>query len=155
MGRRDVDADEIAAAQQFVHADEHDTLVVVLLFADVGIVGQHGHAETKAALGDNRADPPQPDQAERFAEQLCPGLALAIQQPVARFETAMRVDQVATERQHERNRQFASGNGIDAGGVHDDDAPAGGGFDIDPAQAGANAPDHAQKRARSRARRGR
>ena len=58
----------------------------------------------------------------------------------------MRVDQAAAERQHQRDRQFSGGNRVDAGRVHDDDAPAGRRFHVDPAQARADAPDHAQNR---------
>ena len=140
-GDGDMQADKVAAPEQFVQVQQPDTLVADLFFAHIRVTGQHGHAERQTALGDDAPDTAKADEADGFAVKLGACLPFAVKQPVTLFQAVVGRYQLAAEGQHERQRVFAGSDGVGAGRVGDDDAAIGGGVDINAAQPSPDPPD--------------
>ena len=145
-GQRATDRDVIRAAQQFVEFDLLAAPRRHFLGREIGIVGQHLHAEQALAeLGDAAADIAEPDDADGLA------LRLGADQRIA-------VDVRARAAARGRPRGFVSTasaacrarvrppNGVAAGLIDDQHARRGAGIDIDGIEARAVAGDDQEVR---------
>ena len=119
-----------------------DSQLAVALGADEGIEREHAHPEPARALGDELADAPEAEHAERLLVQLDAGVFRAV--PFAFVQRLVRLGDVAGEREQQRQRVLGGGDDVRLGGVGDDDPAAGGGGHVDVVNAHARTADHAQ-----------
>ena len=100
------------------------------------------HVERLGALGDELADAAEADHAERLAVELVAAVARA--RPLAADERAVRLGDVAAQRERQRQRVLGGGDRVRLGRVGDDDPALGRGVHVDVVDAGAGAADHLQ-----------
>ena len=114
--------------------------------ADVGVVGHDPHAERCQPLGDEHADPAQPDDADGLVEQLDAGVLAALPGPA--LERLVGRGDVAGRGQQQADGELGGGGDVGGRGVDDHDAGHGGGLDVDVVEADTGAGDDLQLRGR-------
>ena len=78
-----VDADEVGLGEQGVEVDQTDAHLRGPAGLHVGVVGDHVHAERREPLGDQDADPAEPDDADGLLVELDAGVLRALPLAVA------------------------------------------------------------------------
>ena len=121
------------------------------LGADVGVVGQHAHPERARTGGDELADAPEAQHAERLLVDLDAAEARAL--PAPGGQRAVRLRDVTGQREHQRHGVLGGGDDVGLRRVGDDDPAPGGGADVDVVDADACAADHLEVVGASRSRR--
>ena len=96
-------------------------------------------------MGDELADPPEADHAERLAVQLVAGEPRP--RPIAPDQRGVRLGDVPAQGERQGERVLGGRDRVRLGGVDDHDAALGGRVDVDVVDAGAGAADHLQPRA--------
>ena len=140
---RQVQRDEVGARVQLrgvidpVHAELSEPLR-----GDELVVGDDLHVEGLRTRRDQLADPAEAEHAKGLAVELRSLEARAV--PPAGRERGMSLRDVPAQRQHQRQRVLRGGDRVRLGSVGDDDAPLGGGLDVDVVHPGAGATDHLQ-----------
>jgi hypothetical protein len=119
-----------------------DAELAVALGAHEGVVGDHAHAEAAGAGGDELADAAEPEHAEHLLVDLHPAELRAL--PLAAGQRAVRLRDVARQREHQRHGVLRGGDDVRLRRVGDDDAALGGRLDVDVVDPDPGAPDHAQ-----------
>ena len=142
---RTVDRHEIRLREQFVQRHRTRAAPGDFFHADVGVVGQHGHAEGVRQVSDARADMADPDNAENLAgnvmaHKLFAREAAFAPQPLVGFGDPLR------QRKHDAEGLLRDRARVNAGLVDDDDAGLGAGGDIDRVVARAAGRDTQQLR---------
>jgi hypothetical protein len=143
-GLGQVHADEVGLGQQLVQGDEAGAELGGPGGGHVRVVGDHLHAERGQPLGDQRADPAQPEEAGHFVLQLDAGELGAF--PLAGLERGHGLWHVAGDGQQQRHRVLGRAHDVGARRVHDHDPRLGGGLHVHVVQAYAGPRDHAQLR---------
>ena len=140
--QRRVDGDEVAARQQVLelHALHAETLG--RLAREIGIEGDHLHAEAQGAASDLAADAAQAEDAEGLAEQLDALQTLLL--PAAGLHRGVGHRDPARHGEQQRQGVLGDGGGVAARGVHHDDAALGGGIDVDGVDPGPGSADDFQ-----------
>jgi hypothetical protein len=87
------------------------------------------HPERAGALGDELADPAEPEDPERLLVQLDAGELRAL--PLAARERGVRLRDVARERKQQRHRVLGGGDHVRLRRVRDDDPALGRSRDVD------------------------
>jgi hypothetical protein len=135
-----VEGDVVAHGEEGVEVLDHFDLAVDGGFGEVElVVGDDFHFEGEGALGDGLADAAEADDAEGFASELGAHEGVAV--PLAGTEGGVGGGDFAGEGAHEGEGVLGGGDGVGVGGVHDEDAGLGGGFDIDVVDTDAGAGD--------------
>ncbi len=119
-----------------------DAQLAVALGAHERVEGDHAHPEAARAGRDELADAAEPEHAERLLVDLDPAELRAL--PLARGQRAVRLRDVARQREHQRHGVLRGGDDVRLRRVGDDDAALGGRLDVDVVDADAGAPDHLQ-----------
>ena len=141
VGERGVQRDDVRGSEHPVERLRAlDAEVAEALLGDERVVRNDTHAQADGAARDLLADPSEPDHSERLAFQLDPVPARTL--PAALLERRVGLRDVASESDDQSDRLLGSGDDGRLGRVRDDDAPPGGGFDIDVVDAHAGPPDH-------------
>ena len=109
---------------------------------DEGVVADDVHAEGLGAASDFKADAAAADDAERLAAEL--GALQRFFVPLGRVHGGVGARDAAAHGDHEAEGEFGDGDGVGAGGVHDDDAAARGLGCVDVVDANAGAADDAE-----------
>jgi hypothetical protein len=132
-----VQRDEVGLGDQVVEREQLDAEAAGAIGGDVGVVGDEAHAEREGALGDQRADAAEADDAEGLAVQLdaLPPGAL----PLAVDEGVVGLGHVAGLGQQERHRVLGGGEDVGLRRVDDHHPALGGGGDVDVVEADAGA----------------
>ena len=121
---RQVDREEVRrrvdllGARGLLHAER-----AVAVGADVRVVREHLHPEALRALGDELADPAEPQDAERLVHELDAGVLRAV--PAPGDERRMGLRDVPGQREQQRHRVLGRGDDVRLRGVGDDDAALG------------------------------
>ena len=142
VGQRRVQRDEVGARQQLVELDLLDAELGGALLRQERVVGDDVHLEADAARGDDRADIAAADDAERLAGDLDAHEAVLL--PLAGMRRRVGLRDLPRQREHHRDGMLGRGDRIAERRVHDDDAAARGGRDVDIVDADAGAADHLQ-----------
>ena len=106
------------------------------------IVGDHFHLQSEGAVGNDRADIPAANDAERLAEDLHAHELVLF--PLAGAGGSIGFRDLSRQRQHQRNRVLRGGDRIAERRVHHDDAARSRGRNVDIVDADAGAADHLQ-----------
>ena len=107
------------------------------LLGQIGVVGQHGHAESAFAdLGDTRADIAEADDAYRLAEKLRPDIAEALDIALLPY-CPVGLHDLLGEGEHEAQGVLGDRLLVGAGLVADQDAGLSARIDVDHVVAGA------------------
>ena len=141
-GEADVEGEVVGRLEDFIDGDEGDVVLASDDWGDEGIVADDFHAEAAGAAGDFEADAAEADDAEGLAAEF--GALEGFFFPLAGVHGGVGGGDRAGERDHEADGEFGDGDGVGAGGVHDDDAAMGGGVDVDVVDAYAGAADDAE-----------
>ena len=99
-----------------------DAQLAEALRGDELVEGDHLHLERLGPLGDQLADPAEPDHAERLAVQLVAGESRP--RPLAADQRGVRLGDVAAQGQSQRQGVLGGGHRVRLGGVDDHDARA-------------------------------
>lgn len=135
--QRHVQADEVCLGEEFVELDLDDPHFLRPLLRQERIIGDDVHLETDRAGADDRADIAGADDAEHLAGDLDTHELRLF--PLAGLGRAVGSGKLAGNREHQGDRMLGGGDRVAEGRVHDDDAAArsGGNVDIVDADAGA------------------
>ena len=98
-----MDGDEIGAAEQLVLVDAGSAGLAGLVLGEVLAPADQLHAERTADRGGTRAQPAEPDDAERLAEEIDADRLLP---PRARFEPGVLVADLSRQFEHQPERQL-------------------------------------------------
>ena len=109
------------------------------------VEGHDLHLERLRPVGDELADPPEADHAERLAVELVAGEPRA--GPFASDQRGVRLGDVPAQRQRQRQGVLGGGDRVRLGRVDDHDPALGGRVDVDVVHAGSRPADHLQPRA--------
>ena len=139
---RQVDGEEVGLGDHPFEGQQLRAQLPGSLGADVGVVGQQPHPEGGGPLGDQRADPAQPDHAEHLAVQLDPLPAGAL--PPAGDQGGVGLRDVAGLGQQEGHGVLGGGEDVGLRGVDDHHPAAGGGGHVDVVEPDAGPADHHQ-----------
>ena len=144
LGRlRQVDRDEVGALVELVgRLDALDAEVAEALGGDELVEADDLHVERLRAARDQLADPAEADHAERLAVELVAAVARA--RPLAGDQGAVRLRDVAGQRERQRQRVLGRGDGVRLRSVHDEDAALGRRDQVDVVHASAGAADDLQ-----------
>src|SRR5439155_3030890 len=142
VGHRNVNGDEIGARVDFVEFDNLDLQRFRAAEAQEWIVGEHTHAERDGAAGDFAADAAHADDAKCLVVVLDAFEGFAI--PLTGFDRAVGLWDFAGERHEHRKRVFRGGDRVATRRVHNDDAAARGGVDVDVVNPDAGTADDAE-----------
>jgi len=142
LRERRVQGDENGLREQCFQRHQLHFRSARMFFRDERVERQDFHAEGLRAAGDLGADAAEADHAEGFAGELHAHEFAA--RPFGAAHRCIGLRDVARQRQHHRQRVFARGGGVGLRRVHDDDAAARSGVDVDRVHADAGAPDYAQ-----------
>ena len=135
--------EEVALRQQLVAGrDGLDAELGGLLGGDERVEPDHLHVEADGAAGDLAADAAEADDAERLAGDL--GAEELVAVPLAGLHGGVGGGDVAGQGEQQGDGVLGGRDGVAARGVHDDDAPARGGGDVDVVDADAGADDAAE-----------
>ena len=135
-----VKGDVIAGGEQGVDVLDHLDLAIEGGFGEIEfVVGDDFHFEGQGAFGDGLSDAAKADDAECFSGELRAHETFAV--PFSGAEGGIGERNLAREGHHEGEGVFGGGDGVGVGGVHDQDAGFGGGFDIDIVHADTGAGD--------------
>jgi hypothetical protein len=138
-----VDGEEVRLGVDLVRAlGAVDAHLAVAVGPDVRVVGEHAHAEPLRALGDELADAPEAEHAERLVHQLDARVLRAV--PAAGDEAGVGLRDVAREREQQAERVLGGRHDVRLRRVGDDDAALGRGGDVDVVDADARAADDLQ-----------
>ena len=139
----EVDGEEVGLADELVEGGhEGDAELAGPVDAHVRVVGEEAHPEGGCPLRDEDADPAEPDDRQRLVVQLDALPPGAVPRP--RLEVGVGLGDVAGLRQQQGDGVLGGRQDVRLGGVHDHDAPAGGGVDVDVVEADAGSSDHDQ-----------
>ncbi len=142
-GLRQVDRDQVGAGIQLLaRVDALDAELAEALRRDELVEGDDVHVEGLGAPGDELADATEPDHPDRLPVELV--AAVARTGPLAGDERAVRLGDVAEQRQRHRDRVLGGRDRVRLGGVGDHDPALGRGGEVHVVDAGAGAPDRAQ-----------
>ena len=142
-GEADVEGEVVGGLEDLVDGDEGDVVLAGDDGGDEGVVADEVHAEGAGAAGDLEADAAEADDAEGLAAELrSPGGISSPTWPACMVELARGMERAM--RDHEAEGELGYGDGVGAGGVHDDDAAVGGGVGVDVVYAYAGAADDAE-----------
>ena len=97
------------------------------------VIGHDRHVESLGSSGDRPPDPAQADHSQHLAPQLGAGKIRAL--PFAVGHVVVSRHHVAGRGQQQGHGVFGGGGGVGLGRVHDDDASASGGIDVDVVRA--------------------
>ena len=136
--------DEIGARQEIVEFELFDAELLGALGAQERIEGDDPHLQSERARGDDRADVPATNDAERLAGQFDAHEAVLF--PLARLGRDVRARDLPGEREHQRDRMLGGGDRIAERRVHHDHAASGRGRNVDVVDADARAADDLQFR---------
>src|SRR5262245_20358137 len=143
---RRVDRDEVGTGQKLVELDRFHAQALGGLARQVGIVGDHLHAEPGGPTRHFGADPTQADDAQHLAEELHALQAALL--PAAGLQCEVGGGKPPGHREQEPHGVLGDRGGVAARRVHDDHAALGGGVDVDRVDAGAGATDDLEPAAR-------
>ena len=152
LGQRHVDRDVVRLGKKFIERDALDLHGLGAARGEIGIVGEHPHAEGLGALGDFAADAAEADDAQGLFEQFDAGKALPV--PLAGLHGGRGLGHRTGAAQDVGKRQLGRGDGVARGRVHHDHATLGGRIDIDIIDAHARPTDNLEQRRRGKNRRG-
>ncbi len=135
--------DEVGLREQRVQRlGALDAQLAEALGGNVGVVCAHPHLEAAGAAGDLLADPAEADQPEGLVGELHAGEARAL--PAALLQRAVRLRDLAREREQEPDRVLGGRDDRGLGCVGDDDAALGRRGEVDVVHAHSRAADHLQ-----------
>jgi len=83
LDERNVDGDEVGAAEEVVESDQLDVELLSALLGNDRVEGDHLHLQSLGSLGHLGADVAEPDDAERLAADLDPGVLRTLPLPAA------------------------------------------------------------------------
>ena len=126
-------ADEVGLGHQLLEADHPHAHLGGASGLDVGVVGDHVHAERGQPLGDEHADAAESDDADGLLVELDAGVPAALPLP-ARERRVRRAD-VAGGREHQRDGELGGADDVGGGGVDDHHAVLGRRLDVDVVEA--------------------
>lgn len=109
-----------------------------------GIVGENAHFQRRAALGDEASDRSETDDADGLAGEFDAGIARGL--PLSLSDAAVRLRQIAAQRQQMRDGQFRRGGGVGVGRIEHHDPALGGGRNVDIVDTDPGPADSAQPR---------
>lgn len=138
---------EIGASEKFVQLDLGDAHLLGALLRKERVVGNDMHLQADGAGADDRADIASADNAERLAGDLDAHEFRLF--PFAGLCRGIGCRKLAGDGEHQRDRMFGRRDRIAEGRVHDDDAAARSGRNIDIVDADAGAANDLQVRRRS------
>ena len=141
-GEADVEGEEVGPAEKVVDLDQGDAVLAGDDRGDKGVVADEGHVEGAGAASYLEADAAEADDAEGLAAEF--GALERLLVPLAGVHAAVGLRNFATHRDHKAEGEFGDGDGVGAGGVHDDNALAGGSGGVDVIHADAGAADEAE-----------
>ena len=146
LGRhRHVQGDEVGLGNGFLDGlAELNTHRLGLARGEVGIVGDHTHAEAHRALREFGADAAHAENGEGLVVELDAGIGLASFLEASLDDRLVALGDVAGERHHQGEGVLGRGNGVTAGRVHHDDAVFGGDGDVDVVDPDPGASDGAE-----------
>ncbi len=128
-----VDADEVGLGHQLLEADHPHAHLGGAAGLDVGVVGDHVHAERGQPLRDEYADAPEADDAERLLVELDAGVPAAL--PLPPRQGRMGRTDVARGGQHQCDGELGGTDDVGGRRVDDEYAVLGGRLDVDVVQA--------------------
>jgi hypothetical protein len=138
-GLREVDRDQLGAAEQLVERHQLDAQLRGAGRRDVGVVGDQLDAERGEALRHQLPDLAEAHDAGDLAVDLDAGERAA--GPRARAQRGVRGRDVAGGGQHQRDGVLGGGDDVGGRGVHDHHAAGGGGGHVDVVEAHPRAGD--------------
>ncbi len=119
-GLRDVDGDEVAALHELVEAQEGHAELLRAGRRDEGVVADELDAEAREALGDERADAAEADDADGLLVELDAREGRAL--PLAALHRGVRVGDVPREREQVADGELGRRDDVRGGRVDDHDA---------------------------------
>src|SRR5581483_4247453 len=146
LGERQVEREEVGARKHLVERPAFDAELAEAIRRDERVVRQHLHLEGERTAGDEAADAPETEHAERLVGELDAAPLGAL--PAAVAERGVRLRDVPCERQQQAERVLGGRQGVRLGRVGDDDAAARRRVDVDVVDADTGAADHLQVRRR-------
>ena len=142
---RRVQRDKVAAGPEFVEPRHAlDPVLERLLGRQQRVETDHGHAEAEGAPGHGEADPAQTDHAQGLALELGTGEGVTV--PLSRLEAVIGHGHVAGQGEHQCHGVLGRRDRVAPGCVHDHDALAGRGRDVDVVHADPCADDGLEPR---------
>ena len=144
VGERRVQGDEVGAHQEFLELNLVDAHGFGAFGAEVRVEGGDLHAQALGAVGDDRADVAAADDAERLACEFDAHEAVLF--PFAGVRRGVGGGDLAGEGEHQRDGVLGRRDRVAVRRVHDDDAAAGGGWDVDVVDADTGAADDLEVR---------
>ena len=138
-GLGQVHADEVGLGHQLLEADHPHAHLGGATGLDVGVVGDHVHAEGGQPLGDEHADAAEADDADGLLVELDAGVAAAL--PLPPGERGVGGADVPGGGEHQRDGELGGADDVGGGGVDDQDAALGRGLDVDVVQSDTGAGD--------------
>ena len=152
LGRlRQVDGEEVGLGDDLVERQQLDTDLAGPLGRHERVVGDEPHPEAACPVGDELADAPEADDAERLVGQLDalpPGPL-----PAPGDQRGVGLRHVARLGEQQRHRVLGGRDDVALRGVDDHHAPRRGGVDVDVVEPDAGPADDQQVAARRRGRR--
>ena len=145
-GLGQVDRDEVALAQQLVERHQPHADLRGARRRDVGVVGDQRGAERRHPLGEQHADAPEADHADRLVGHLDAGPPAALPPPL--LERGVRRREVAGAGEQQRDGLLGRADDVARRRVDDHDAPGGRGRHVDVVEADAGPGDDLQPRGR-------
>ena len=134
-----VDRHEVGLGEQGVEVDEAYAHLGGTAGLDVGVVGDHGHAERREPLGDEHPDAAEADDADGLLVELDAGVLRALPLPVLQRGVGGR--EVAGGGEHQPHCQLGGRDDVGGRCVDDHHAGLGGGLDVDVVETHARAGD--------------
>ncbi len=145
--KRSVKSDEIGVLQEIAEiVDQLDLQGARAAGGEVGIEGEHAHAEGDGAPAEFTPDAAHADDAERFVVKLHALEFLST--PFLVSDGGVGLGNFARGAEEEREGVLGGGNGVAAGSVHYDHAAFGCRLDVDVIDPDTGAADHSQLAAR-------
>ena len=137
-----MDGEEVGLGDDPIERQQLDTHPPGFVGRHERVVGDQPHAKRRRAIGDELADPTEPDDAERLAVELDAFPLGAL--PSTGLERGVSLGHVASLRQQERHRVLGGRDDVRLGGVDDHHAALGRSVDIDVVEADPGPPDDDQ-----------
>ena len=128
------------SAMSFGERNEVDAHLTPTVGRDERVVGEQAHPEREGTLRDELADPTEADDPEHLVVQLDALPARAL--PAALLERRVRLRDVASLREQQRQRVLGRGQHVRLRRVHHHHAAARRRLDVDVVEADAGAADH-------------
>jgi len=123
-----VEGDDVAGGEEFVERGQAHLESSGALFGDEWVVRDDLHSEGQGAACDLGADASEADDAQALAVEFSAHELLA--RPLASLHAGVGLGEAPGQGEDHRQGEFAGRDGVSAGGVHHQDAAAGGGLEV-------------------------